>query len=107
MRIDKNFRHGNGEIWLLGGSVGGLAGGSMIVGLVLVCLRSFSRIVGNIGAAIGRRWRVCPDGFCFNSGGGDDAEIPQGRDESFISIELYIIISPSPLLDSYHERPAE
>ena len=46
------------------------------------------------GAAIGRRWRVCPGGFCFNSGGGGDAEIPQGRDESFINIELYISLSP-------------
>ena len=99
MEIDKHFRHGNGGKWLLGGSVGGLAGGSMIVGLVLVCLRSFGRIVGKNGAATGRRWRICPGGFCFNSGGGDDAEIPQGRDESFIQIELYHYL-PSPLLDS-------
>ena len=41
LKTDKNFRHGNGEKWLLGGSVGGLAGGSMIVGLALVCWRYF------------------------------------------------------------------
>ena len=58
VEMDKNFRHGNGEKWLLGGSVGGLAGGSMIVGLVLVCLRSLSRTVGKNGAATGRLWRV-------------------------------------------------
>ena len=68
----------DGEQWLLGGSVGGLAGWG----------RRRRNSMGKNGYSVGRwaGWLV----------GGDDAEIPQSRDESFINIELYHYLPISP-----------